>query len=63
MVVIKYSDNFFTKRTIVILATDFLIEVSVLAYRKVASTCPSRFEAHVNLFRLLMQGIFDGYVL
>ena len=32
-------------------------------YRIVASTSPSRFEAHVGLFRLLMKGIFDTYVL
>jgi hypothetical protein len=32
-------------------------------YRKVASASPSRFEAHVGLFRLLMKGIFDPYVL
>ena len=32
-------------------------------YRIVASTGPSRFEAHAGLFRLLMHGIFDAYVL
>ena len=30
-------------------------------YSKVASTSPSHFEAHANLFRL--KGIFDAYVL
>ena len=32
-------------------------------YRIVASTSPSRFEAHAGLFRLLMKVIFDAYVL
>ena len=32
-------------------------------YRIVASTSPSRFEAHAGLFRLSMKGIFDAYVL
>ena len=27
------------------------------------STTPSRFEAHAGLFRMLMKGIFDAYVL
>ena len=33
-----------------------------LAYRKVASSNTSHFEAHAGLFRLLMKGIFDPYV-
>ena len=33
------------------------------AYRIVASSSPSRIEAHAGLFRLLMKGIFDPYVL
>ena len=32
-------------------------------YRIVASTSPSRIEAHAGLFRSLMKGIFDPYVL
>ena len=32
-------------------------------YRIVASSIPSRIEAHADLFRLLMKGIFDPYVL
>ena len=36
---------------------------AISTYRIVASTSPSRFEAHVGLFRLLMKGIFDPYVL
>ena len=32
-------------------------------YRIVASTSPSRIEAHADLFRSLMKGIFDPYVL
>ena len=32
-------------------------------YRIVASTSPSRIEAHTGLFRSLMKGIFDPYVL
>ena len=32
-------------------------------YRIVASASPSRFEANVGLFRSLMKGIFDPYVL
>ena len=34
-----------------------------IRYRKVASTSPSRFEAHAGLFRLRMKGIFYAYVL
>ena len=33
-----------------------------LTYRIVASTSPSRIEAHAGLFRSLMKGIFDPYV-
>ena len=38
---------------------------SNLAYTShiVASTSPSCFEAHADLFRLLMKGIFDPYAL
>ena len=32
-------------------------------YRKVVSSNTSRFETHAGLFRLLMKGIFDAYVL
>ena len=32
-------------------------------YRIVTSTSPSRIEAHAGLFRSLMKGIFDPYVL
>ena len=32
-------------------------------YRIVASTSPSRIEAHAGLFKSLMKGIFDPYVL
>ena len=32
-------------------------------YRIVASTSPSCIEAHADLFRLLMKGILDPYVL
>ena len=35
----------------------------ILNYRKVASSNTSRFEAHAGLFRLLMKGTFDAYVL
>ena len=38
------------------------IYVSIV-YRIVASSSPSRIEAHAGLFRLLMKGIFDPYVL
>ena len=34
-----------------------------MMYRIVASTSPSRIEAHAGLFRSLMKGIFDPYVL
>ena len=34
-----------------------------ITYRIVANASPSCFEAHVSLFRLLMKGIFDPYVL
>ena len=32
-------------------------------YHIVASTSPSRIEAHAGIFRSLMKGIFDPYVL
>ena len=32
-------------------------------YRKIASSNTSRLEAHAGIFRLLMKGIFDPYVL
>ena len=32
-------------------------------YSIVASTSPSRFEAHAGLFRFLMKGIFDAYLM
>ena len=35
----------------------------LIRYRIVANASPSRFEAHVGLFRLLMKGIFDPYAL
>ena len=41
----------------------FKLIVSILNYRIVASTSPSRIEAHAGLFRSLMKGIFDPYVL
>ena len=37
--------------------------INVYIYRIVASSNPSRIEAHAGLFRLLMKGIFDPYVL
>ena len=37
--------------------------VFICKYRIVASTSPSRIEAHAGLFRSLMKGIFDPYVL
>ena len=36
---------------------------STFEYRIVASTSSSRIEAHAGLFRSLMKGIFDPYVL
>ena len=38
-------------------------EVKLRKYRKVASTSRSHFEVHAGIFRLLMKGIFDAYVL
>ena len=35
----------------------------VHSYHKIASSNPSRLEAHVGFFRLLMKGIFGPYVL
>ena len=35
---------------------------SLFMYRIVASTSPSRIEAHAGLYRSLMKGIFDPYV-
>ena len=40
-----------------------LAYTSHIMYSIVASTSPSRFEAHAGHFRLLMKGIFDAYVL
>ena len=37
--------------------------VELMEYRKVASSNTSRLEAHAGLFRLIMNGIFDPYVL
>jgi len=34
-----------------------------MEYRKVASSNTSRLEAHAGFFRLIMNGIFDPYVL
>ena len=39
-----------------------LVFASGSTYRIVASTSPSRFEAHAGFFRFLMKGIFDPYV-
>jgi hypothetical protein len=39
------------------------IRKTTINYRIVASASPSRFEAHVGLYRLLMKGIFEPYVL
>ena len=41
----------------------FVLAIALGTYRIVASTSSSRIEAHVGLFRLLMKGIFDPYVL
>ena len=40
-----------------------LILTTLDNYRIVASSSPSRIEAHAGLFRMLMKGIFDPYVL
>ena len=40
-----------------------LVSKLEIIYHKVASSSPSRIEAHAGLFRLLMKGIFDHYVL
>ena len=40
-----------------------IFKYSWLKYRIVASSSPSRIEAHASLFRLIMKGIFDPYVL
>ena len=39
------------------------VTFSFCKYRKVASSSPSRIEAHAGLFKLLMKRIFDPYVL
>ena len=47
-----------------LLSTQCSVECKVACmYRIVASTSPSRIEAHAGLFRSLMKGIFDPYVL
>ena len=38
-------------------------QMSLLKYRKVASTSPSCLEAHAGFFRLFMKGKFDVYIL
>ena len=40
-----------------------ILKIHTLRYHIVASTSPSRTEAHAGLFRSLMKGIFDPYVL
>ena len=40
-------------------SSNFLENNQKTTYRIVASTSPSRFEAHAGLFRLVMKGIFD----
>ena len=40
-----------------------LYVIAFFSYLIVASAGPSCFEAHLGLFRLLMKGIFDPYVL
>ena len=40
----------------------FVFPAYEFVYRIVASTIPSRIEAHADLFRSLMKGIFDPYV-
>ena len=40
---------------------DFTVLIKI--YRIVASTSPSRIEAHAGIFRSLMKEIFDPYVL
>ena len=40
-----------------------IVHEIILAYRKVASSNPSRLEAHADFFRLLMKWIFYPYVL
>ena len=44
-------------------SSNFLENNQKTTYRIVASTSPSRFEAQAGLFRLLMKGTFDPYVL
>ena len=39
----------------------FLRTKMIINYRKVASTSPSRLEAHANFFRLSMKVKFDVY--
>ena len=41
----------------------FQVVLIEFTYRIVAISSPSRIEAHADLFRLLMKGIFDPYVL
>jgi hypothetical protein len=61
---------------IILYPSNFLLEIRVIVkisknpwypincdYRIVASTSPSRIEAHAGLFRSLMKGIFNPYVL
>ena len=49
--------------SIVIWVVEFLKKFCNIPYHKVASSCTSCLEAHAVLFRLLMKGIFDSFVL
>ena len=49
------------------LATRWLVKIvkleEIITYRKVASSSMSRLVAHFQIFRRLMKGKFDAYVL
>jgi hypothetical protein len=59
----KYNslkEGFRQKKSVKVITSGLLFQSK---YRIVANASSSRFEAHVGLFRLLMKGIFDPYVL
>ena len=41
----------------------YFLKDQQIEYRKVVSSNTSRLEAHVCIYRLLMKGIFDAYVM
>ena len=59
----KKKDCSFFKKSAHLAKACCLCSLKFVTYHKVASSNTSRLEAHAGIFRLLMKGIFDPYVL